>query len=213
MDNMYDLASLDYEYNEDSFYSPDWGFNYLSITHDDMMNGEGLRTVLWVSGCSHACPGCQNAYSWDESFGRPFTEESKDDFYLALSKDYVQGATFSGGDPLFARNRMPLGYLAKEMKALYPNKDLWVYTGYELTINDGGILYFREVAPWKQEKDEFGLEWLDLIDVIVDRPYLDGTRRYDLSVGKDPNWRGSSNQRVIDVPASIKAGKIIKKED
>ena len=212
MNNFFEYPSIyDDEYMYDS--PSDWGFNYLAITHDDMSNGEGLRTVLWVAGCSHACPNCQNAYSWDKNFGSLFTEEIKDDLYLYISKDYTQGVTFSGGDPLFVANREPLGRLAREIKSLYPSKDLWVYTGYELASDPYKGLYFREVAPWKRGTDEFALEWLDLIDVLVDRPYLDEVRKQDVSAGKDPNWRGSSNQRIIDVPASLSAGRVIKKED
>ena len=213
MDTYYDnLAYSEYaEYDGYAESPPEWGFNYLSVTHDDMLNGDGLRVVLWVSGCSHSCPGCQNAYSWDGSFGQLFTEETKDEIFSYLGKDYTQGITFSGGDPLFIYNREPLGRLAKEIKMVFPNKDLWVYTGYKLEYDTGNGFLLREVAPWKKESDVFSLGWLNLIDVLVDGPYMESVRKEDIARGCDPEWRGSSNQQIIDIPASITAGEIIQR--
>lgn len=213
MDNYYDEMMVSFsEYEEEIYGPPEWGFNFLSITHDDMLNGEGLRTVLWVSGCSHSCPGCQNAYSWDRSFGRPFTEETKVELFSYLDKDYVQGITFSGGDPLFVQNRAALGSLAREIKAFYPEKDLWVYTGYSLDYNRRKGFYFKETAPWKSQTEEFLLDWLGFIDVLVDGPFMADVRKMDLAEGRDPEWCGSSNQRVIDVKGSLKAKKIVIKK-
>lgn len=218
MDTLMDKWALEEEYGEYSppdvlEQPPEWGFNYLSITHDDMLNGDGLRTVLWVSGCSHSCPGCQNAYSWDGQFGRPFTEESMYEMFSYIGKDYTEGVTFSGGDPLFIFNRQPLGALAKEIKKSFPNKSLWVYTGYELEYDSDRGFYFKEAAPWKKAEgvDEFSLDWLGYIDVLVDRPYLESVRKEDIKNGYDPEWVGSSNQRVIEIPASLEAGRIIER--
>ena len=211
MDTYYD--EIGFSQYEETFEPPEWGFNYLSVTHDDMLNGDGLRVVLWVAGCSHGCPDCQNAYSWDKNFGREFTEETWDEIYSHLSKDYIQGITFSGGDPLFVSNRKPLGVLAKQIKRYFPNKDLWVYTGYELAYDTANGFFFREAAPWKDVKDEFCLDWFDSIDVLVDGPFLRDIRKQDLRLGNDPMWVGSSNQRVIDVPRTIDTRMIIRKEE
>jgi anaerobic ribonucleoside-triphosphate reductase activating protein len=216
MDNYYDemmYSFSEYDGEEYGCEPPEWGFRYLSVTHDDMLNGDGLRVVLWVSGCSHACPGCQNAYSWDDSFGQSFTEETKGEIFSYLSKDYVQGITFSGGDPLFIHNRAAIGSLVREIKGLFPEKDIWVYTGYELAYSRKKKFFFREAAPWKKEKDEFYLDWLSYIDVLCDGLFLADVRKQDIENGCDPHWVGSSNQRVIDVARSIEIKNIVIKED
>lgn len=211
MDNIeIEAWAVDEQFFEEPYDGPEMAsprFNYLSITHDDMLNGDGLRVVLWVSGCSHCCPGCQNAYSWDPNFGLPFDVSAEIELFDYLSKDYIQGLTLSGGDSLFARNREPLGDLVREVKRVFPDKDIWLYTGYELSFN--GKWHFREVAPWKKEADEFTLPWLGEIDVIVDRPFLEDVRNIDLADGYDPKWCGSSNQRVIDVKSSLARGEVV----
>ena len=121
---------------------------YHNITKDDMLNGDGLRVVLWVAGCGHACPGCHNPITWDENGGLPFDEAAKEEIFTELAKDYVSGVTFSGGDPLYPANREQVGALAREVHARFPEKTIWLYTGYR----------------WEQIAD---LPFLDAIDVIV----------------------------------------------
>ena len=156
---------------------------YHNITHDDMLNGDGLRVVLWVSGCEHHCDQCQNPVTWDINGGIEFKEEDKNELFDFLSRDYTAGVTFSGGDPLHPENRTPVTELAREIKTLIPRKTVWVYTGYD----------------WDDVKD---LPVMQYVDVLVD-----GKFQKDL---KDNNahWCGSTNQRVIDVRRSIESGRV-----
>ena len=158
--------------------------NYIRIDSEDMNNGEGFRVVLWVAGCNHHCLNCHNPETWNEKAGRPFTEETKEELFELLSKDYIDGLTLSGGDPLFPNNREPLTELCKEVKEKFPNKNIWCWTGY---------LY-------EQVKD---LPIMEYIDVLVDGPYIDSQRDITL------NWKGSPNQRVIDVQKTRKENKIV----
>ena len=163
--------------------------NYHNITTDDMRNGEGLRTVLWVAGCLHRCPGCQNPITWNPNGGLYFDEAAEDEFFEKLSKDYISGATFSGGDPWYPTNRNTILRLSRKIKNMFgPNKTIWMYTG-----------YVWEEMPKRQR--------LDCIDVLVDGPFIK-----ELADIKYP-WAGSTNQRVIDIPKTLKNNnKIILKE-
>lgn len=145
--------------------------NYHNITKCDMLNGDGLRVVLWVSGCEHACKGCQNPQTWNEHSGIPFDQSAKDELFEELSKDYVNGITFSGGDPLSKSHRNEVMELIKEIKTKFPNKTIWVYTGY-------------------LKSDVDMLDGFENIDVLVDGKYVE-----ELSV-PSPQWCGSSNQIV-----------------
>ena len=152
--------------------------NYHNITKEDMLNGTGLRTVLWVSGCNHNCPGCQNPETHPEDSGIPFDKDALDELLNSLSPNYIEGLTFSGGDPLYPNNRSTVTDIAKKVKELYPNKNIWLYTGY----------LFEDI------KD---LEIISYIDVIVDGEFLIKLKDNNL------HWKGSSNQRVIDVKESL----------
>ena len=156
------------------------------IEQCSMTNGVGLRTVLWVSGCEHKCKGCQNPCTWDPNSGEDFTSEKKELLYKYLDNKYIKGITFSGGDPLHPNNRGEVGKLILEIKANYPSKDIWLYTGY----------------TWEEVK-ELNLDYLRYIDVLVDGRFILSKRNVNL------RWCGSSNQRVIDVKESLKEGKII----
>lgn len=158
--------------------------NYHNISKDDMLNGDGLRVVLWVSGCSHHCKGCQNPITWDPNEGLHFDENAKEELFLELEKGYISGVTFSGGDPLFCENREEITALAKEIKQKFPQKTIWLWTGFE----------------YSDIKD---LEIMNYLDVLVDGKYEESLRDISLM------WRGSSNQRVIDVNASKKINKLV----
>ena len=103
---------------------------YHNITKDDMLNGDGLRVVLWLAGCTHHCKNCQNPITWDPNGGIPFDEDAKQEIFEELEKDYVDGITFSGGDPLLEQNREELTGLIREIRSLFPEKTIWLYTGY-----------------------------------------------------------------------------------
>lgn len=156
------------------------------IEQCSMTNGVGLRTVLWVSGCEHKCKGCQNPCTWDPNSGEDFTSEKKELLYKYLDNKYIKGITFSGGDPLHPSNRGEVGKLILDIKANYPSKDIWLYTGY----------------TW-EEVEELNLDYLRYIDVLVEGRFILKERDINL------HWCGSSNQRVIDVKESLKEGKII----
>lgn len=146
--------------------------HYHDITKDDMKNGDGLRVVLWVSGCEHNCVGCQNPLTWNPADGALFDEAAKDEIFEQLHKDYISGITFSGGDPLFRDNVNEITALAKEIKENFKEKTIWLYTGY----------YYEEVKH---------LEIMKYIDVLVDGPF-------ELDKKDDTlHWYGSSNQHVI----------------
>lgn len=153
---------------------------YHNITKDDMLNGDGLRVVLWVSGCEHHCKNCQNPVTWDINCGLIFDDAAKQEIFDELDKPYTSGITFSGGDPLHIMNRSTIGDFAKEIKAKYPDKTIWVYTGYE----------WEEVC---------NLPYIRFFDVLIDGKYKEILRDTQL------RWRGSSNQEVIDVQKSLKA--------
>ena len=156
------------------------------IEQCSMTNGVGLRTVLWVSGCEHKCKGCQNPCTWDPNSGEDFTSEKKELLYKYLDNKYIKGITFSGGDPLHPSNRGEVGKLILDIKANYPSKDIWLYTGY----------------TWEEVKG-LNLDYLRYIDVLVEGRFILKERDINL------RWCGSSNQRVIDVKESLKEGKII----
>ncbi|MBR6542683.1 MAG: anaerobic ribonucleoside-triphosphate reductase activating protein, partial [Anaerotignum sp.] len=122
---------------------------YHNITKDDMLNGEGLRVVLWVSGCPHHCKGCHNPQTWDPESGIPFDEEAEKELFELLGRDYISGITFSGGDPLFEGNREAIEHLARKVKLEYPDKNIWLYTGYR----------WEEISA---------LHLMQFIDVLVD---------------------------------------------
>ena len=161
---------------------------YHNITKDDMLNGDGLRVVLWVAGCSHGCKDCQNPITWDPQGGLPFTEEEKKEIFQELDKAYISGITFSGGDPLHPANIREVTALAREIRQRYPEKTIWLYTGY----------------LWKEIVD---LEIVNYLDVVVDGKFISAQKDITLP------WRGSSNQKVIDVPSSLKEGKIVLQEE
>ena len=161
--------------------------NYHNITKDDMKNGDGLRVVLWVAGCSHHCPNCQNPVTWDPDDGILFDKNARKELLDIVSQDYISGITFSGGDPLFESNREEVYELIEYIKSVYPNKTVWLYTGY--TFND-----LKKFVP-------IGI--LNKIDVIIDGPYIEKFRDTSLK------WRGSSIQRVINVRKTIDTGNIV----
>lgn len=151
---------------------------YHNITKDDMLNGDGLRVVLWVAGCDHCCKNCQNPITWDPDGGLLFDEAAKNEIFEQLNKKYISGITFSGGDPLHVANRLQVKELAKEIREKYPNKTIWLYTGYN----------------WDDIKDD---QIVNYLDVVVDGEFIEELKDTKLL------WKGSSNQKVIDVKATL----------
>lgn len=150
-----------------------------------MLNGDGLRVVLWVSGCSHCCKDCQNPITWDPDGGLLFDDAAKQEIFDQLDKPYISGITFSGGDPLHSANRLDVRALVEEIHSKYPNKTIWLYTGYK----------WEEIWHYPMMK---------YIDVVVDGEFEVENKDTSLL------WKGSSNQRVIDVQATLlKTEKIV----
>lgn len=157
---------------------------YHNITKDDMLNGDGLRTVLWVAGCSHGCKGCHNPVTWDICGGLVFDEDAKKELFEELEKPYISGVTFSGGDPLHMENRKETGILIREIREKYPDKTIWVYTGFD----------------WNEIKD---IPFIADVDVVVDGKFIEELKDSAL------HWKGSSNQRVIDVKPTLEKGEVV----
>ncbi len=153
---------------------------YHNITKDDMRNGNGLRVVLWLSGCSHCCKGCHNPITWDPNGGLLFDENAKNEIFDQLSKPYISGITFSGGDPLHAANRLDVRSLMEEIKEQFPAKTIWLYTG----------------DSWEQI---FHYSLMEYVDVLVDGEFMLDLLDVKLL------WKGSKNQRVIDVKKTLKS--------
>lgn len=210
--------------------------NYHNITYPDMNNGEGLRVVLWLSGCSHKCKGCQNPQTWDANGGIPFDESAKEELFRELDKDYISGLTLSGGDPLFEGNLGDVLDLVTEVNKRYnvprdkvyvtdkdnnilmsspnkirlsrPKKSIWLYTGFTWE----GIMDYEPI-----ETDDFDYieeSYLDRINeqrkqiisqcnVLIDGKYIDSLRDMTLQ------WKGSRNQRVINISNSLQKGEIV----
>lgn len=152
---------------------------YHNITKDDMLNGDGLRVVLWVAGCNHCCENCQNPITWDPDGGLLFDEAAKQEIFDQLDKSYISGITFSGGDPLHPANRLDVRNLMAEIREKYPAKTIWLYTG----------------DSWEDIR-EYPL--MQYVDVLVDGEFIEAEKDVKLL------WKGSQNQRVIDVQASLK---------
>ncbi len=154
---------------------------YHDITKDDMKNGDGLRVVLWVAGCSHHCKDCQNPITWDPEGGLLFDDAAKQEIFDQLDKPYISGITFSGGDPMHVANRDDVTELCKEIKEKYPDKTIWLYTGdsWETVCRYPIVTY---------------------LDVCVDGEFMVEKRDVTLM------WKGSSNQRVIDVKKTLAGG-------
>lgn len=160
--------------------------NIIRIDHNNMVNGNGLRTVIWCAGCTHHCKGCQNPETWSPDTGRELGDWVYDELRNQLDRKEIRGVTFSGGEATFPASRDEATALMKWIKTNYPDKDIWVYTGF----------HYEEIK---------NLEMMKYIDVLVDGPYME-----DLNPGPQKlKWRGSFNQRVIDVPATRKEGRIV----
>lgn len=168
--------------------------NYATIKYCDIANGEGVRTSLFVSGCRRHCPNCFNAVAWDFGYGAPFTKEVRNEILESLAPGYINGLSLLGGEPFEPENQPGLLELSRRIKAAYPEKSIWSFTGY---LFDRDILA-KKLGPW-----EVTQELLSYLDVLVDGPFVASLKNLNL------RFRGSSNQRLIDVPASLKTGAVV----
>lgn len=176
--------------------------NYHTITYPDQNNGDGLRVVLWLSGCSHHCYNCQNPQTWNPDSGIPFDESAKQEIFTELSKDYVSGITFSGGDPLHEQNLDEVLKLVQEIRNLFPEKTIWLYTGFTWNQVVHPIVT-DDINPERDKILEKRKTIISLCNIVVDGEYIDEQQDVTLK------WRGSKNQRCIDIQQSFKQNKII----
>ena len=172
--------------------------NYAEIKNCDIANGPGVRVSLFVSGCTHRCPGCFNEVAWDFDYGQPFTEEVMDSILDMLRPSYIRGLTLLGGEPFEPQNQGPVLDLVRRIKQELPEKSIWAFSGY---LFDKDILSGR-LGDW-----EITRELVGYLDVLVDGPFIQEKKNLSL------RFRGSENQRLIDVPASLKSGEIVLWQD
>ena len=168
--------------------------NYATIKNCDIANGPGVRVSLFVSGCTHRCPGCFNEVAWDFNYGQPFTQETIDTILTMLAPAHVKGLTLLGGEPFEPQNQVAIVDLLRQVKAKYPDKSIWAFSGY---LFDRDILG-KKLGPW-----EITEEILSYLDVLVDGPFVEAKKNLSL------RFRGSENQRLINVPASLEKGEIV----
>lgn len=172
--------------------------NYATIKNCDIANGPGVRVSLFVSGCTHRCPGCFNEVAWDFGYGEPFTQETIDKILEMLKPAYVRGLTLLGGEPFEPQNQPALLELLRQVKRELPQKSVWAFSGY---------LFDRDILAWRLGPREITEEILSYLDVLVDGPFIESKKNLSL------RFRGSENQRLINVPASLGAGQIVLWED
>ena len=172
--------------------------NYATIKNNDIANGPGVHVSLFVFGCTHQCPGCFNEEAWDFDYGTPFTQDTIDSILEMLEPPHIKGLTLLGGEPFEPQNQPEILKLLRQLKTKYHNKTVWAFSGY---LFDKDILSGR-LGPWEITK-----EYLQYVDVLVDGPFVISQK--DMSL----RFRGSSNQRLIDVQASLKENKVILWED
>ena len=167
---------------------------YGEIKKCDIANGEGVRVSLFVSGCTHHCPGCFNQDTWDFTYGDEYTEDTEQEIIEALKPDYINGLSLLGGEPFEPRNQEILVGLLRKVKKLYPEKDIWCYSGY---------LFDKELQQESRARCEYTDEMLSMLDVLVDGRFVESLKDIRLA------FRGSSNQRVIDVKKSLGCDEVV----
>ena len=165
--------------------------NYATIKNCDIANGPGVRVSLFVSGCTHRCKGCFNEIAWDFDYGQPFTQETVDEILKMLEPPHIAGITLLGGEPFEPQNQPAILDLLRQIKAKLPEKSIWAFSGY---------LFEKDILAGRLGPKEITQELISYVDVLVDGPFV--LEKKDLML----RFRGSSNQRLIDVKASLKSG-------
>lgn len=172
--------------------------NYATIKNCDIANGPGVRVSLFVSGCTHRCPGCFNEVAWDFEYGEPFTEETIDMIIRMMEPAHIKGLTLLGGEPFEPQNQPELVKLLRRVKEVYPEKSIWAFSGY---------LFDKDILAWRLGPREITEEYLGYLDVLVDGPFILAKKNLSL------RFRGSENQRLIDVPESLRRGEVVLWQD
>lgn len=169
--------------------------NYADIKKIDVANGEGVRVSLFVSGCNHHCKGCFNQCAWDFNYGKKFTEKEEQQIIDYMNYDYISGLSLLGGEPLEPKNQEGLLPLVKKVKEKFPDKNIWCYTGFD---------FEKDVVGKMAKNNETTRELLKYIDIIVDGKFEEDKKDLKLQ------FRGSSNQKIVDVKKSLQTGQIVK---
>ncbi|MDD6175546.1 MAG: anaerobic ribonucleoside-triphosphate reductase activating protein [Firmicutes bacterium] len=167
--------------------------NYAAIKYCDIANGTGVRTSLFVSGCTHRCKGCFNAVAWDFNYGDPFGEEEENRILASLAPEYVNGLSLLGGEPFEPQNQPALLQLCRKVRAEFPEKTIWCYTGYLM----------EEILAGRVGERQTALELLRCLDILVDGEFVEEKKNIRLK------FRGSENQRIICVPQTLQQGRIV----
>ena len=168
--------------------------NYAGIKYCDIANGTGCRTVLFVSGCRNACKGCFQPQTWDFGYGEKIKKKVQEEVLKSLEPDYITGITVLGGEPFEPENQKELVPFMRKVVARYPNKNVWAFTGY---------IYDKDLVAGGRRHTEDTDELLSMIDVLVDGPFQEEKKDITLK------FRGSSNQRILDLKETIRTGNII----
>lgn len=169
--------------------------NYATIKEHDTANGNGVRVSLFVSGCTHHCKECFNSEAWDFNFGKPYTEDVEDEILKLLGRPYIRGLSLLGGEPMEVVNQPSIARLVVRAKQMYPTKDIWCYSGY---------LFDKDILPKDgRVHTQYTDQILQNIDVMVDGEFVVALKNLKLK------FRGSSNQRLIDVKQSLSLGKVV----
>ena len=167
---------------------------YGNIKKNDIADGEGVRVTLFVSGCTNACRGCFQPETWDFCYGKPYTAETEQEILDALNHPHIQGLTLLGGEPFEFENQKELVKLLRKVRETFPGKDIWSYTGF---------VYDRDLVPGGKRWGEVTQEILSYIDVLVDGPFVEDKKNIRLV------FRGSENQRVLNLKETIRTGQIV----
>ena len=168
--------------------------NYATIKNCDIANGPGVRVSLFVSGCTHRCPGCFNEVAWDFAYGEPFTEQTIETILNMMAPAHIKGLTLLGGEPFEPQNQPALVQLLRRVREKYPDKSIWAFSGY---------LFDKDILAWRLGPREITEEFLGYLDVLVDGPFVLAKKNLSL------RFRGSENQRLIDVPESLRRGEVV----
>lgn len=172
--------------------------NYVTIKNCDIANGPGVRVSLFVSGCTHRCPGCFNEVAWDFDYGEPFTQATVDAILNMLKPSYIRGLTLLGGEPFEPQNQQGLLPLLRQMKKVHPDKSIWAFSGY---------LFEKDILSGRLGNWAVTEEILGYLDVLVDGPFVESKKNLSL------RFRGSENQRLIDVKKSLQKGETVLWQD
>ncbi len=168
--------------------------NYATIKYNDIANGTGVRTSLFVSGCTHKCKGCFNSEAWDFNYGKPFDKGVQEEILASVDNYFVDGLSLLGGEPFEPENQLELYPFLLEFKKRFPSKTVWCYTGY---------LFDKELLGTSRANTEVTKDMLSLIDVLVDGRFIEAQKNISLQ------FRGSENQRIIDVKKSLEKGEVV----